>query len=290
MESAIYFGTLRHRRFKPARHEFAYPLFMVFLDIDRIPELMRISPFVSYNRWNWASFDERDHFGDPHRPLRARLAEDAAAQGIPLPDGPIFLLTHLRYLGYSFNPVSFFYCYDRRGRLEVILAEVNSTFGETRNYWLSSHNQIPATNSRRYQSHKVMHVSPFMSMDLDYTFVFTPPGSRFLVHMNTLDQGKPSFDATLDLVECHPWSAKALHHALLTHPWMTAKVIGAIHWQALNLYFKKVPVFTHPARIQGDNPAPREGFPAGSIRESAGLYSKAGTPPGHHQREVNIKP
>src|SRR3954471_6136794 len=97
-ESAIYQGTLRHRRFRPARHEFSYSIFMAFLDIDQIPELMNRSAVSSYNRWNWASFDQRDHFGDPSAPLRDRLQADAAAHGIQLPSGPVFLLTHLRYL------------------------------------------------------------------------------------------------------------------------------------------------------------------------------------------------
>jgi DUF1365 family protein len=257
MESAFYFGTLRHRRFQPARHEFSYGLFMAFLDIDRIPELTRISRFLSYNRWNWASFDERDHFGDPRTPLRQRLRADAAASGIVLPDGPIFLLTHLRYLGYNFNPISFFYCYDSAERLELVLAEVNNTFGEGHNYWLSPANQRPAGNgssgkSRRYQCPKAMHVSPFMDMRLDYDFVLTLPGERLTAHMNTLNDGHSIFDATLNL-ERRPWTAKSLMRALGRHPWMTAKVIAAIHWEALRLYWKKVPVFTHPAR-----PVPRE--------------------------------
>src|SRR4051812_25931522 len=118
MESSLYTGTVRHRRFEPARHEFTYPLFMAMLDIDRIPELMGISPFSSYGRFNWASFYQRDHFGDPTSSLRQRLTADAARNGIRLPDGPIFLLTHLRYLGYVFNPISLFYCYNREGGLE----------------------------------------------------------------------------------------------------------------------------------------------------------------------------
>jgi len=90
---------------------------MTCLDVDRIPELMRVSPFSSYNRWNWAAFHERDHFGDPRLPLRARLRQDSDAAGLSLPDGPIFLLTHLRYLGYNFNPVSFYYCHDLQGEI-----------------------------------------------------------------------------------------------------------------------------------------------------------------------------
>ena len=109
---------------------------MVLLDIDQLPELMGVSPLASYNRWNVASYDERDHFGDPALPLRERLRRDAAAQGLDLPAGSIFLLTHLRYFGYCFNPVSFFYCYDVAGNLQMVLAEVNNTFGDSENYWL----------------------------------------------------------------------------------------------------------------------------------------------------------
>jgi hypothetical protein len=244
MESAIYAGTIRHRRFRPVPHDFTYGLFMAFMDIDRIPELTRISRLLRYNCFNWATYDERDHFGDPGLPLRQRLERDAEAHGLSLPDGPVFLLTHLRYLGYNFNPVSFFYCYDSEQRLQLILAEVNSTFGESHNYWLSPGNQLPSANSHRYRQSKAMHVSPFMSMKLDYTFTFTPPDRELIVHMDTIEDGAAFFDATLKL-ERHPWSARSLRSALMAYPWMTAKVIAAIHWEALRLYLKKVPVFPH---------------------------------------------
>ena len=245
MDSAIYFGTVSHRRFKPVTHSFSYSVFMAFLDIDQIQEMTGISRLLSYNRFNWASYDERDHFGDAKLPLRKRLELDAVAHGVSLPDGPVFLLTHLRYLGYNFNPVSFFYCYDAQERLQLVLAEVNSTFGESHNYWLWQDNELPSSNAKRYRNAKAMHVSPFMSMKLDYTFTFTPPDQNLVVHMDTIKDGKAFFDAKLKL-ERKPWSARSLHRALLAHPWMTAKVIFAIHWEALRLYLKKVPVFTHP--------------------------------------------
>ena len=251
MDSAIYFGTVRHRRFRPVAHSFRYDVFMAFMDIDRMEELTGISKFLSYNRLNWATYDERDHFGDPNRTLRQRLQRDAAAQGVSLPDGPIFLLTHLRYLGYNFNPVSFFYCYDQQERLQMVLAEVNSTFGESHNYWLSQDSELPSPNAKRYRRAKAIHVSPFMSMKLDYTFTFTAPGSKLVAHMDTIEDGNPFFDATLNL-ERSPWSAASLHRALLTHPWMTAKVIAAFHWEALRLYLKKVPVFMHPRRRENE--------------------------------------
>lgn len=252
MESAIYTGTLRHRRFEPVRHEFTYPLFMAFLDIDRIPELMRVSPFLSHNRLNWTSFDERDHFGDPALPLRERLKADAARHDVRLPDGPIFLLTHLRYLGYNFNPISLFYCYGDEGNLQTILAEVNNTFGESCNYWLSNAASEHPSRPHVYRCPKSMHVSPFMPMELDYRFVLPPPGDRLVAHMNTLEGEHSFFDATLAL-QREPWSAPVLHRALRRFPWMTSKVIAAIHWEALKLYLKKVPVFTHPSRRREGN-------------------------------------
>jgi hypothetical protein len=183
--------------------------------------------------------------------LRHRLERDAARQGIRLPDGPIFLLTNLRYLGYTFNPISLFYCYSREGQIETILAEVNSTFGESHNYWLSTENQVSSPNSRMYRCPKAMHVSPFMPMKLDYRFVLPPPGERLIAHMNTLDGEQSWFDATLRLRR-EPWSARSIRRALLRFPWVTAKVIAAIHWEALKLYIKKVPVFTHPSRRPKD--------------------------------------
>src|SRR5262245_16412405 len=95
---ALYVGRLRHRRFRPRVHEFTYRLFMVLVDVDRVDEQMRASRLTSVNRFNWASFHDADHLGDPTQPLRARVAADAARHGHQLPDGPIYLLTHLRYL------------------------------------------------------------------------------------------------------------------------------------------------------------------------------------------------
>ena len=245
LEPAIYRGTITHRRFIPIPHAFTYPLFMVLLDLDRIGETMAISRLSSYNRWNWASFDDRDHFGDPRVPLSDRLRADAAANGVEMPDGRVFLLTHLRYLGYAFNPVSFYYCYDRDGSLKVILAEVSNTFGGTQNYWLSDKVALPSRTGRRYLRHKAMYVSPFMSLDQEYSFTFTEPGPRLAAHMTVAEDGRTCFDATLTLTKT-PWSRAALRRVLIAHPLMTAKVIGAIHWQALRLYLRGVPAVALP--------------------------------------------
>ncbi|MDE3197942.1 MAG: DUF1365 family protein, partial [Acidobacteriota bacterium] len=107
------------------------------------------------------------------------------------------------------------------------------------NYWL---------DGLRGQCGKKLHVSPFMKMDMDYRFVLTPPGERLVAHMETIDGGGALFDATL-MLERRPWTAGVLLRALAAHPWMTAKVIGAIHWEALRLWSKRVPWYTHPDKV-----------------------------------------
>ena len=212
---------------------------MVLVDIDGVPALMKRSPFTSYNGLNWAAFCEQDHLGDPGRPLRQRLSEDAARNGVTLPPGPIYLLTHLRYLGYCFNPISFYFCGD-----SIVAAEVNSTFGEQRTYWLTPQ-AAPRTGLYHYACPKTMHVSPFMKMDLEYNFTLTTPGNRFTGHIATLENGSRFFDATLSL-ERREWTAGNVARALVRQPFMTGKVMAAIHWEALRLYFKGVPVQSHP--------------------------------------------
>ena len=246
VDSGLFVGTLRHRRFTPVAHDFTYPLFMALLDIDRLPELMRVSAVTSYNRWNWASFDDRDHLGDPRRPLRERLAIDAARHGIELPPGPIYLLTHLRYLGYCFNPVSLFYCFDRAERLQMVLAEVSNTFGGTHNYWLRPD---PASRTFRAAATKCLYVSPFMPADLEYAFAFTPPAGQLVAHMETSQVGSVGFDATLSL-ERRPWNAAEIRRALVRHPAMTARVMAGIHWEALKLWWKGVPVVRPASRME----------------------------------------
>ena len=261
--TGIYAGTLRHRRFRPVKHEFAYPVFMAMLDVDRIAEMMRESRLASYNRWNWAGYDERDHFGDPALPLRERLRADAAAHGVALPEGRILLLTNLRYLGYCFNPVSFYYVYGQTGRMEMMLAEVTNTFGETCNYWLTAEAErkaapadgegIGGERSRRYETRKMFHVSPFMDLTPRYTWVFTPPEEKLVAHMSTSAEHGVFFDATLTL-ERREWNAREIRRGLAEYPWMTAKVIAAIYWQALRLRLKGAPYVPHPGAASEGTP------------------------------------
>jgi DUF1365 family protein len=266
IESGLFVGTLRHRRFTPVSHAFTYPLFMALLDIDRVPQLMSASRVTSYNHWNWASFNDRDHFGDPARPLRERLAVDAAREGIDLPDGKIFLLTHLRYLGYCFNPVSLFYCFGRDERLRLVLAEVRNTFGGAHNYWLRPD---PDSRTFRAAATKALYVSPFLPVDMDYAFALTTPADRLVAHMETVKAGSICVDATLSL-ERRPWNAAEIRRVLLRYPVMTAAVMAGIHWQALRLWWKRVPVVP---RVTADGAGERT---ARATEDAAGREANEG--------------
>ncbi|MEQ1730156.1 MAG: DUF1365 domain-containing protein [Vicinamibacterales bacterium] len=270
LRPGVYTGWLRHRRTEPVAHTFSYPLFMVLLDIDRIPELMSASRFTSHNRWNWASFHDVDHTGDPSLSLRERLTRDAAAHGQVLPDGPVLLLTNLRYLGYCFNPVSFYYCHDAGGQLRLILAEVHNTFGGSHNYWLTPEGvglpstETPATPMFRASAMKSFYVSPFMPAEMQYRFAFSQPGSTLVAHMALEQDGAPpsrhSFDATLSL-QFRPWSHTEISRALFRHPAMTLKVVAGIHWEALKLWSKGLSVVPRPTPdgVFPDRAAPEPG-------------------------------
>ena len=263
MHSAIYHGWLRHRRFAPRPHAFRYPLFMMYLDLAELDTVFR-------GRWLWsagrrarcalARFDRADHLGDPAVPLDQSVRELVQRETGRTPVGPIRLLTHLRYFGHCFNPVSFYYCFDAAGEnVECVVAEVNNTpWGERHCYVLNQPVQSVPGRHQRHQSEKVFHVSPFMPMNLAYEWGFSQPGEKLNVHMALHERPavadanaarQKMFDATMQL-EHAPVTGARLAGMLLRFPLMTVQVVAAIHWQALRLWLKRVPVHTHPAKLK----------------------------------------
>ncbi len=244
LASALYTGTVRHRRFTPRAHAFRYRVFMLYLDLGELDRVFRGRWLWSTTRPNLARFDRRDHLGPADRPLDACVRDRVAERTERRPNGPIRLLTHPRYFGLCFNPVSFYYCFDADDTaLETIVAEVHNTpWGERHCYVL------PITGSaahHRFRFRKAFHVSPFLDMDYDYDWRFTPPGERIGVHMRNERDGARDFDASLSL-ERRPLDGPTMARALASHPFMTGKVVGAIYWQALRLWLKGVPVQPHP--------------------------------------------
>lgn len=262
MNSAIYEGRVRHRRFSPVPHAFSYRLFMMYLDLDELPEVFTGRWLWSVGRSNVASFRREDHAGDPSVPL-AQSVRDLVERSVGhRPTGPIRILTHLRYFGYVFNPVSFYFCYDGAvGHVEAIVAEITNTpWGERHCYVLGPGANQAGGRRQRYRFDKAFHISPFMDMDVTYEWRFTEPAAGLVIHMENWRGGRPFFDATMRLKR-RELSGSALARVLCRYPIMTAQVIGAIHWQALKLWVKGVPLHPHPG-MRKEIPTERGRTPA----------------------------
>jgi DUF1365 family protein len=226
-------------------------MFMMYLDLAELPQLFRGRWFWSVRRTALARFRRSDHLGDPAVPLDEEVRQLVFHETGQRPSGPIRLLTHLSYFGYVFNPVSFYYCFNKGDtRLETIVAEVNNTpWGERHCYVLPQSLDQGVGSNKRYFPEKEMHVSPFMEMDVDYDWRFNTPSDLLTVHMQNLRKGQKIFDATL-VLHRKEITGGSLASVLLSYPLMTLKIILAIHWEALKLWLKGVPVTDHPAKEQ----------------------------------------
>lgn len=250
MKSCIYEGTIRHRRYRPRPNIFQYRLFLAFIDLSEIKTVFQLHPLWSNEQLNIAYFRRRDHFGDPRRTLEQSVRDLVAERIGDRPQGPIRLLTHLRYFGFCFNPASFYYCYDVNDtHVETIVVEIHNTpWGERYCYVLGTeHNEHPLRNWRRYRFAKNFHVSPFIHMNINYDWRFSEPGNRVRVHMIDIEDGQPLFDASLALKRL-TISRRTMSRMLVKYPLMTVKVTAMIYWQALRLVMKKTPFFTHPKK------------------------------------------
>jgi DUF1365 family protein len=226
-------------------------MFMMYLDLAELPQLFRGRWFWSVRRTALARFRRSDHLGNPAVPLDEEVRQLVFHETGQRPSGPIRLLTHLSYFGYVFNPVSFYYCFNKGDtRLETIVAEVNNTpWGERHCYVLPQSLDQGVGSNKRYFPEKEMHVSPFMEMDVDYDWRFNTPSDLLTVHMQNLRKGQKIFDATL-VLHRKEITGSSLASVLLSYPLMTLKIILAIHWEALKLWLKGVPVTDHPAKEQ----------------------------------------
>ncbi len=279
MHSCLYAGTVRHRRFSPALNEFRYSLFQVYLDLSELPVVFDPYLLWSARRPAVAWFRREDHLGDPQIPLDVCVRDEAQRQTGIRPDGPIRLLTNLRFFGYVMNPVSYYYCFDAAsGRLQSVLAEVHNTpWGERHCYVLQTPIHRAGGSSSVLWNEKEFHVSPFMGMGMRYRWRLSEPAESLAVSIQCheaspeiVEAGTPCervdfsgrsdgsalnsstttrrprpFDVTLSMRR-EEITASSLRRVLLKHPCMTASVAAKIYWQALKLWWKQVPFVPHP--------------------------------------------
>ncbi len=250
MNSRLYTGRVGHHRYQPVPHGFSYRLFMLYLDLAELDTVFAGRWFWSVNRRNLAAFRREDYLGDPARPLDEAVRDHVSVRAGFRPDGPVRLLAHLRYFGYCMNPVSFYFCFAADGEtLQAIVAEITNTpWGERHAYVLDCRGRN-ADAPLSFEFGKRFHVSPFMPMEQHYRWVFTHPGEQLAITMHNFRDGERVFSADLCL-RARPISAASLAGALASYPPMTARVVGAIYWQALRLYLKRVPFHPHPKHLE----------------------------------------
>jgi DUF1365 family protein len=255
--SGIYAGRVFHRRLRPRVHALSYRVFYLLLDLDEVAALARGSRVFSYNGFGLLGFHDRDHGPGEDRPLRPWIEAQLARAGISIHGGRIFVLTFPRVLGYVFNPLTVYFCHDAAGGLAAMLYEVSNTFGERHSYVIPVDEAAAPTVAQACD--KAFFVSPFMGVEGRYHFKVQRPGARIALTIRESD-GEGALLTASFAGDRRPFDDGALFRAFLTHPLLTLKVVGAIHWEALKLWVKGVPLRDRP--VSPASPATIRPLPA----------------------------
>ncbi len=246
LSSAIYRGLVIHERIRPKRHKLRYKVFSMLLNIDELSDLDTQLPLFSYNRWGLFSFYDKDHGTTKGTPLRPWVEGHLDQAGIETSNIDIRLLCYPRILGYVFNPLSVYFCSQADGRLIAILYEVCNTYNERHTYVLPVDDVSPLVVKQSCP--KALYVSPFMGMETIYEFQLSPPKKSISLIIRQKDQDGLLLSASF-IGEHYPLSRYALLRCLFRYPLMTVKIIGGIHWEALRLWLKGLPVISHKPAV-----------------------------------------
>jgi len=245
--SGLYTGRVTHQRLRPRRHRLDYRVFWLLLDLGEVESLDQRLRLFSRNRFNLMAFHDRDHGDGGGVPLRVQIEALLADAGVDLGGGPIRLLTMPRVLGYVFNPISIYYCHRPDGDLAALVYEVTSTFGQRHAYVIPVAAADAARGVIRQAAAKALHVSPFLAMDMTYAFRGVVPGEGLVLGVDGSDADGLMI-ATAMQGRRQPLSDAALLRAAAAIPLLTLKVVAAIHWEALKLWLKGVPLARAPLR------------------------------------------
>ena len=251
MKSCVYQGTLYHHRYLPQVNKFTYMVFFMFLDLEEMEQVFAGRWLWSVGRTNMASFKRSDYLGPTELSLDQAVRDRVEKEFGERPDGPIRMLTHLRYFGHCFNPVTFYYCYNKADNdVAFIVAEITNTpWRERHSYVLCNNHSKGDAKEKRFQFKKAFHISPFMDMDFRYDWHFQDPGNSLFIHMVNYKEQTKYFEAILKMKR-HEISGSSLAWVLLRFPAMTIKVLSMIYWQAFRLWLKKTPYYDHPKYLQ----------------------------------------
>ena len=255
LSSAIYSGQVRHRRSSPKPHNFVYQVFMVYLDLQELDDVFVQSRWWSLEQFNIAQFKRADFFDKQSKgSLYKAIADWLEHENGKRPEGPIRMLTNLRYFGFIINPITCYYCFDEQGKeLQTIVLEVTNTpWGQRCHYILNLADSNAAASSKKLvhakkaiNFSKKMHVSPFQPMALEYYWVGESPAKNLLVHIDVHQDDESVFDATLTLKR-EAFNKKNMSKVLWRYPLMTTKVVAGIYWEAVKLFVKGIPLFSVP--------------------------------------------
>jgi uncharacterized protein len=243
--AALYFGDVMHARLKPMGHRFSYRVMSLLIDLDRLDEADRLSPLFAVNRPALYSFREADHGKRDGSSLRAYAQRCAAGHGIDLTGGRVLLLCYPRLLGFTFNPLSVYFCYCASGELALLIYEVRNTFGDIHPYVLPVRPGETSDAGIRQQQEKLFYVSPFVEMAMRYHFRISPPGEQVKLRILETDRDGPLLSATFN-GRRKPLTAAALLRSFFALPLVTLKIVAAIHWEALRLWLKGARLVPRP--------------------------------------------
>lgn len=245
----LYVGEVMHQRLRPFGHRFVYRVFSLLVDIDRLDDLARQSRLLAVNRSGLLSFRESDHVECPGETLRAFVDRLLAGAGVRETAGRVLLLAYPRILGYVFNPISVYWCYDAHGDLVAMIYAVRNTFGGRHAYVAPIEPGDIGPAGVRQTRAKRLHVSPFVGMQARYHFRVIPPGKGVRLRIHETESGEPLLAASFS-GKARPVNSLTLLTILLKMPFMTWKIMGGIHWEALKLWLKG-------ARFHKSPPPPR---------------------------------
>ena len=245
--SKIYTGKVIHKRFKPKEHYFKYNVFSLLIDLNELEEINKYIKFFSYNKFNIISFYDKDHGDRDGSSIKLWVKKNLRNIGIMTEEISIKLLCYPRIFGYVFNPLSTYFIYNKHSELISIFYEVKNTFGEQHTYIFKAQDEKTVQNKCK----KKFYVSPFIEMDCEYHFKTLNPREQLSVVINQNDKDGKLLFASQDGIS-KDFNNKNLILSYLTHPLMTFKIIGAIHYEAFKLWAKRIKLIAKKIKLKNN--------------------------------------